>query len=43
VKQRSDCSHIGCFGRQARIRPIDAPAFIVAQFLGAAAATLLFR
>ncbi len=25
------------------IRPIDAPAFIVAQFLGAAAATLLFR
>src|SRR5207302_680721 len=27
----------------AGIRPVDAPAFIVAQFLGAAAATLLFR
>jgi glycerol uptake facilitator-like aquaporin len=27
----------------AGIRPIDAPAFIVAQLLGAAAATLLFR
>lgn len=25
------------------IRPIDAPAFIIAQLLGAAAATLLFR
>ena len=25
------------------IRPLDAPAFIVAQLLGAAAATLLFR
>jgi glycerol uptake facilitator-like aquaporin len=27
----------------AGIRPSDAPAFIVAQLLGAAAATLLFR
>jgi glycerol uptake facilitator-like aquaporin len=27
----------------AGIRPADAPGFIVAQFLGAAAATLLFR
>jgi len=27
----------------AGIRPVDAPGFVVAQLLGAAAATLLFR